>query len=43
MVNGYAPTSLQEALKLRAEHDVIPYAYKGISNCHSQFFKLLID
>ena len=26
MVNGYAPTSLQEALKLRAEHDVIPYA-----------------
>lgn len=26
MVNGYAPTSLNEALALRAAHDVIPYA-----------------
>lgn len=26
MVNGYAPTSLQEALKLRSEYDVVPYA-----------------
>ena len=24
-------------------HDVIPYAYKGISNCHSQFFMHLSD
>ena len=24
-------------------HDVIPYAYKGISNCHSQFFMHLTD
>ena len=26
MVNGYAPVSLEEALALRAEHDVVPYA-----------------
>ena len=26
MVNGYAPVSLEEALVLRAEHDVVPYA-----------------
>ena len=24
-------------------HDVIPYAYKGISNCHSQFFMHLTE
>ena len=24
-------------------HDVIPYAYKGISNCRSQFFMHLTD
>ena len=26
MVNGYAPKTLQEALELRAAHDVVPYA-----------------
>ena len=26
MVNGYVPTSLQEALDLRAKYDVVPYA-----------------
>lgn len=26
MVNGYAPKTLQEALEIRATHDVIPYA-----------------
>ncbi len=26
MVNGYTPTSLKEALEIRAAHDVIPYA-----------------
>lgn len=26
MVNGYAPTSLKEALEIRSAHDVIPYA-----------------
>lgn len=26
MVNGYAATSLQEALEIRAAHDVVPYA-----------------
>ena len=26
MVNGYAPTTLEEALKIRAKEKVIPYA-----------------
>ena len=26
MVNGYAPKTLAEALQLRSEHDLVPYA-----------------